>query len=75
MKALDKLRILFKIPKKDRADLKLLQKQITDKYNAEEAKDIRTLTVPEHLVCMISGEIMYDPVTIESGRTFDRASI
>ena len=64
MKALEKLRTLFKVPKQDREDLKLLQKQITDKYNAEEVTDIRTLVVPEHLVCMISGEVMYDPVTI-----------
>ena len=75
MKTLDKLRILFKVPKAERADLKLLQKQITDKYNAEAVKDIKKLNVPDHLVCLISGEIMFDPVTIESGRTFEREFI
>ena len=75
MKALDKLRILFKVPKAERADLKLLQRQITDKYNAEEVKNIKQLNVPEHLVCLISGEIMFDPVTIESGRTFEKEFI
>ena len=36
---------------------------------------LQELRVPEYLVCVISGEVMSDPVTLESGRTYDRASI
>ena len=40
--------------------------------DAESAVDLKTLFVPEHLLCLISGDLMTDPVTLESGRTYDR---
>ena len=31
--------------------------------------------MPEHLQCMISGDLLEDPVMIESGQTYERAVI
>ena len=44
-------------------------------YEKETILDLKKLFVPDHLLCVISGEILLDPVTITSGRTFDRGSI
>jgi len=33
------------------------------------------LRVPEHIICIISGEIMSDPVTLETGRSYERSQI
>ena len=33
------------------------------------------LELPNHLVCAISGDIMQDPVMLESGNTFERETI
>lgn len=35
----------------------------------------KELVEPDHLVCSIGGFIMIDPVTLESGLTYDRSSI
>ena len=35
----------------------------------------KDLSVPDHLICQISGEIMSDPVMITSGQTYERAII
>ena len=35
-------------------------------------QDRKTLTVPDNLLCMISGELMHDPVMIESGQTYEK---
>ena len=37
--------------------------------------NLKTLYVPEHLICIISGDLMDDPVTIASGCTFERQFI
>ena len=39
---------------------------------ADVVVDLKTLFVPDHLLCLISGDLMIDPVTIESGRTYER---
>lgn len=31
--------------------------------------------MPDHLLCLLSGELMSEPVTLESGRTFERDTI
>ena len=36
---------------------------------------LQELRVPEYLICVISGEVMSDPVSLESGRTYERESI
>ena len=33
------------------------------------------MVIPGHLVCMITGEVMKDPVKIESGQSFEREVI
>ena len=42
---------------------------------AEADLTLKELFVPEYLLCTISGDFMADPVTIGSGRTFDRENI
>ena len=36
---------------------------------------MKKLFVPDHLICPIGGEIMQDPVTLESGRTYEKDNI
>ena len=42
---------------------------------SEKVVDVKTLNVPDHLVCRITGDFMSDPVTLESGCTYERQSI
>ena len=63
------------VPKEDRLETKELLSSIKEVYNADSAVDLKTLFVPEHLLCVISGDIMHDPVTLESGSTYERSSI
>ena len=42
---------------------------------SEKILTIKELVVPEYLLCSISGDFMVDPVTISSGRTYDRENI
>jgi len=44
-------------------------------YDKESYPKLATLVEPSHLICTIGGFIMSDPVTIETGRTYDRSSI
>ena len=37
--------------------------------------NVKNLKVPDQLLCSIMGDLMIDPVTIESGRTYERTSI
>ena len=37
--------------------------------------ELKKLFVPEYLLCSITNELMAEPVTIESGRTYERASL
>ena len=45
--------------------------------NGAEVKivELKSLYVPEYLLCSIMKEIMEDPVTLESGSTYDRVNI
>ena len=69
-----KLEIVFKVPKANKLNIKPLQIGISALLN-EAAVDLKTLFVPDHLLCLISGDLMKDPVTIESGCTYERVSI
>ena len=42
---------------------------------SEEPVDIKKLFVPEHLLCLITGDLMQEPVTLESGRTYEKSKI
>ena len=44
-------------------------------YQKESSPDLANLVEANHIVCTIGGFIMNDPVTIETGRTYDRSSI
>ena len=50
-----------------------------DKFEAKEVGDLfidlKKLCVPDHMLCLISQDLMTDPVTIESGKTYERANI
>ena len=72
---LSKLEISKKVPKKDRKETKSIQAMIKKYSEQEHVIDLKKLFVPDHFLCMISGEIMNEPVTIESGRSFEKANI
>ena len=75
MKTLDRLQITRKVPNANRLDTKPLVQSMIKMIESEKAKDLKKLFVPDHFLCLIGGEIMHDPVTIESGRTFERDNI
>ena len=50
-------------------------KRIDDSEVSDMTTELKKLYVPEYLLCLISRELMIDPVTIQSGITYERASI
>ena len=64
MGTLNKLQIVFKVAKDKRIDTKTLQNNLKKMCESESAVDVKTLSVPEHLYCAISGDLMKDPVTL-----------
>ena len=72
---LSKLEIVMKVPKAERIETKKLQATINKQCEGEARTDLKQLFVPDHYLCLISGEVMKDPVILESGRTFERANI
>ena len=66
---------MFKVTNERQVDTKSLQAAMKKMCDSESAVDVKTLFVPDHLLCLISGDLMKDPVTLESGCTFERASI
>ena len=52
-----------------------LENDIKAIFDRESHPSQKELRIPEHLICTISGDIMFDPVTLESGRTYERSSI
>ena len=43
-----------------------------DEAAAPKPKDLK---VPEHLMCQISGDLMHEPILIQSGMTFEKEVI
>ena len=74
-KHLSKLYILYKVDKSRQIKAKELENDIKAIFDRESYPVQKELRVPEHLICTISGDIMFDPVTLESGRTYERSSI
>lgn len=76
METLKTLQIINKVPRDQRIDGKSLAKCITAMNGAEvKIVELKSLYVPEYLLCSIMKEIMEDPVTLESGSTYDRVNI
>ena len=82
--ALSKLLIVQRIPKhqhpiinpKDlRSRLERLLQQEVNLTKKKKGKVHFNLSVPEHLVCNLSGEVFQDPVMITTGQTYERAYI
>ena len=71
---LRKLQISQKVPK-PHAETKTLNLAIVNLIDKEVITDLKQLHVPAHLLCSISLEFMIEPVTIESGRTYEKANI
>lgn len=74
-KLMSKLYSVFKVPKDKQVDHKGVERDIRAIFDKEGKPKRKELFVPEHLICIISGELMSDPVTIESGRTYERSQI
>jgi len=72
---LKKLYVTRKVAADERIDVKVLYDDIKKVYDKEMLPTQKDLVEPDHLICMIGGFIMDDPVTLESGRTFDRSQI
>ena len=78
LSTLKKLRIVLrnKIDKSQpQVDIAKLQKQIEQVLKGEKKPVIKDLEVPDNLLCQISGDLMKDPVLIESGMTYEREAI
>ena len=56
-------------------DTKPLLADMTKMIQSETVPVLKKLHVPDHLVCPFTGDLMKDPVTIESGRTYERECI
>ena len=67
IKFLKKLQLLFTSENDEDIDVKQLESDIKRILKNEKAPQQRELFVPEYLICVISGDIMFDPVTLESG--------
>ena len=72
MATLNKLFIVFKVPKNRRLDTKALLNSAKEACQKEEQVAVNMLHVPDHLVCNISGDLMKEPVTLQSGITYER---
>ena len=73
---LSKLYVTQKVPQADRQNTKALFAQIKAVIDSDNhGKQLKDLSVPDHLICQISGEIMSDPVMITSGQTYERSII
>lgn len=73
---LKKLETVFSVENTEMLETKTLLSGIKKLSSSDiVVKDIKKLFVPDHLLCLISGDLMSDPVTLESGRTYERAKI
>ena len=75
LSTLSKVFVVFKIPKGSRPDLKTILASMTNICERETIVPIKERKVPDFLICQIKGDLMDDPVTIESGVTFEREYI
>ena len=64
-----------KVPGSQRLSTSDLKKGIFKISMQEYQGELKSLFVPEHLLCVISGCIMKDPVTLMSGRSFEKDAI
>ena len=72
---MQKLYIIQKVPKGERVDTKKFLVRMNRACESEPIKAIKDLTVPDHLLCKIKGDLMDDPVMIQSGVTYERQII
>ena len=72
LSTLSKLEIKNKVNKLERQDTKGLTEQFKGMLLADKRTELKQLFVPDHLLCLITGELMTDPVTLESGKTFEK---
>ena len=63
------------IEKSQQVDTSKLNKAVEEMLNRQAIPAIRDLEVPEHLLCQISGDLMTEPVLIESGQTYEKEVI
>ena len=78
LSTLKKLRIVMrnKIDKSQpQLDLNKLTKNVEQVLKSEKKPVLKDLEVPDHLLCQISGDLMKNPVLIESGMTYEREAI
>ena len=78
LSTLKKLRIVLrnKIDKSQpQVDITKLLKAMDQILKSESKPVCQDLEVPDNLLCQISGDLMHDPVLIESGQTFEREAI
>lgn len=69
------LQIVAKIPKAQHIKPKNLIEKVNKMSEKDEILDFKTLYVPANLLCAITGDIMTEPVTLTSGRSFEKESI
>lgn len=75
LSSLSKLEIVKKVPKSDRIATKPLLAAVTEMMSREGVKTQKELYVPEYFVCPVAGDLMTEPVLIQSGQTYERSAI
>ena len=75
LSSLSKLEIVQKVPKQDRIIGKPLLAKVTEMMSREGQQSQQELFIPDHFLCPISGDLMTDPVLIQSGQTYERVII
>ena len=64
------------MPKGDRVASKSLVLAVEEMMKREgQVKNQKELVIPDYLICPIAGDLMTDPVLIQSGQTFERSVI
>ena len=72
--SLKKLQIILK-KKSTFAENKKMLIKISELCQLEASPVIKELQIPQHLLCLITGDFMKEPVMIESGMTYEKAMI
>ena len=75
MSTLKKLYVVMKTQEARQIDATKFKDDIGAMLKREKPPNVRELYLPKYLECAITGQLMEDPVTIESGVTFEKSAI
>lgn len=73
LSTLKKLYIIYKVGKDEREDGKTILNDIQQIRVKQVA--VKDLKVPDHFICQVSGDLMREPVMLQSGQTYEKSFI